>query len=139
MDRRSQYHLCDKIKAKIELRNWRNQTKRYGGDFLRAVITSKDSRASSNADHLIDHGNGTYVAFFTLRWPAEDAKIEVTLIHPREAVDTLRKIQRLIPNRFAYTGRFNEKGNVSRGENKLCHVYRPEVNIIPLLCSSHVG
>lgn len=124
---KSEYSICDRLQAKIVLRNWKNQTKSYGGDYVRAVITSRNPYASANADYLFDYGNGTYMAYFTLRWPAKDAEIIVTLVHPREAVDILRRLLRVVPNRFAYTGRFNEEGNVTRGENRLCHVYEPLV------------
>ena len=115
------YNLCDEIEIRIQARDWRNQRKLYGGDYFRAKIYTTDRFASAASDgDVIDNGDGTYRAFFTLRWPGE-VRVGVSLVHPSEGVLVLNKLREEVPTRYAYTGRFISKdGNVT--ENVNCHV-----------------
>ena len=118
---KSTYNLCDELEILIQAKDWRNVNKFYGGDYFRAKIYSTKYLASASPDgDIVDNGDGTYSAFFTLRWPGE-VKVGVNLIHPSEGVHVLNKLREEVPTRFAYTGRFiSQSGSVTA--NVDCHV-----------------
>ena len=115
------YNICDEIEVKIQANDWRNLRKLYGGDYFRAKIYSTQYLASASSDgDIVDNGDGTYSAFFTLRWPGE-VKVGVNLIHPSEGVYVLNKLRAEESTRFAYAGRFiSPEGDAV--ENVDCHV-----------------
>ena len=57
---------------------------------------------------LIDHGNGTYTARFTLHWAGEIQPL-VRFVYSSEHVNVLRSIRERAPDRFAYNGKFTDK------------------------------
>ncbi|XP_033107713.1 NXPE family member 3-like [Anneissia japonica] len=100
------YNLCDKIHVIIEARDHFNYQKRKGGDYFRAKVYSITSLASESTDgEIVDHENGTYSAFFTLRWSGP-TYIEVKLIHSSEAITAINRVQAIYPVRMAYDGKF---------------------------------
>lgn len=87
--------VCDTLEILIQARNGRNESKSHGGDFFRAKIFTQNSTfaASSSTDgEILDHGDGAYSGWFTLKWSGL-IQIEVTLVHSSEAVYVLRKFQ----------------------------------------------
>ncbi|XP_072045197.1 NXPE family member 3-like [Amphiura filiformis] len=118
---KSSYNLCDEIEVLIQAKDWRNSRKVYGGDYFRARIYTARYKASAASDgDIVDNGDGTYSAFFTLRWPGE-VKVGVNLIHPSEGIFVLNKLREEMPTRFAYTGRFISQDD-NHMENVDCHV-----------------
>ncbi|PIK34626.1 putative NXPE family member 3 [Apostichopus japonicus] len=90
IDEKKSYKLCELLVVKIESRDWKNNSKTYGGDFFRLKIFSEDKAYSAaGEDELIDFQNGTYLAFFTLRWSGK-VKVQVKLIHPVEVLPQMR-------------------------------------------------
>lgn len=77
------YKLLDVLIIKIVSRDWKNKSKTYGGDFFRLKIYSENQYSAAAEDKLVDFHNGTYLAYFTLRWSGE-VKVQVKLIHPVE-------------------------------------------------------
>ncbi|XP_063966448.1 NXPE family member 3-like [Lytechinus pictus] len=105
------YFVCDELRLIIQARNGINESKTYGGDYFRAKIYTKNStfQASSMSDgEVVDHGNGTYSALFTLKW-AGLVNIQVTLVHTSEANYVLRRFQKEEVIRIKYQGRFYSK------------------------------
>nr|XP_054770574.1 NXPE family member 3-like [Lytechinus pictus] len=102
------YFICDEIELRVHARNGRNESKKYGGDLFRAKIFTKNSTysASSSSDgEIVDHGNGTYSAYFTLKWTGI-ISISVSLIVPSEASYVLDRIRAEHQPRIAYFGGF---------------------------------
>ncbi|CAH1241455.1 NXPE3 [Branchiostoma lanceolatum] len=85
------YHLGDSLHVRIEARDWRNRPKTRGGDYFKAKIFNPSLLASS-AGRVTDHGDGTYTVSFWLSWSGE-SQVEVTLIHPAETIDVLKRIR----------------------------------------------
>lgn len=56
--------------------------KEYGGDFLRARMSSPDLKAGA-AGKVTDFNNGTYLVSFTLFWEGQ-VTLPLLLIHPSE-------------------------------------------------------
>ncbi|XP_066300101.1 NXPE family member 3-like [Branchiostoma lanceolatum] len=85
------YHLGDSLHVRIQARDWRNRPKTRGGDYFKAKIFNPSLLASS-AGRVTDHGDGTYTVSFWLSWSGE-TRVEVTLIHPAETIDVLKRIR----------------------------------------------
>ncbi|XP_072176511.1 NXPE family member 3-like [Diadema setosum] len=121
-----EFRVCDQLELVIQARNGLNQTKSYGGDYFRAKMFTKNQTfaASSSTDgEVFDHGNGTYSAVFTLKW-AGIINIEVTLVHPSEAIYLLRQIQSEGLVDAQYLGGFRGKKS-SKVEATLCDTALP--------------
>ncbi|XP_072176382.1 NXPE family member 3-like [Diadema setosum] len=121
-----EFQVCDQLELVIQARNGLNQTKSYGGDYFRARILTKNQTfaASSSTDgEVIDHDNGTYSALFTLKWDGF-VNIEVTLVHPSEAVHVLQQVQSEGFVEAGYLGGFRTE-NSSKVEATLCDVALP--------------
>ncbi|XP_072176271.1 NXPE family member 3-like [Diadema setosum] len=121
------FRVCDELELVIQARDGLNRTKSYGGDYFRARIFTKNKTfaASSSTDgEVIDYGNGTYSAHFTLKW-AGVVNFEVTLVHPSEAIDVLRRIRAEGFIDAAYLGGFRAKGS-SKEVSTLCHTTLPD-------------
>ena len=102
------YFLHDRLELLIQARDGRGRLKQYGGDYFRAKIFTKNSTfsASSATDgEVIDLGDGTYRALFTLKWPGK-VNVKVTLVHPSEAIEVIRRFRDAAPARYVYRGKF---------------------------------
>ena len=109
------YHICDEVELRIHARNRRKDSKQYGGDYFRAKIFTKNttfSASSSTDGEVVDYNNGTYGAFFTLKWAGE-VVFKVTLIHSNEAVDVLNRLRKYYQPRQVLYGQFSSDGNKS--------------------------
>ncbi|XP_031694178.1 NXPE family member 3-like isoform X2 [Anarrhichthys ocellatus] len=91
--------------------------KKSGGDFLLASLHNRNLEAGV-AGQVVDHLNGSYSAVFSLLWEG-DAQVEVTLVHPGEAISVLKRLNREQPNRIYYKSLFHS-GSLS--ETTLCNV-----------------
>ncbi|XP_054770555.2 NXPE family member 3-like isoform X1 [Lytechinus pictus] len=125
IDKKKFYHVCDRIQVKITARNGRNEQKKYGGDYFRARIITNDhkgnTKSSMSDGEIDDHGDGTYTATFSLKWPGEMV-IRIYLVHPSEAVSVLQKQSQSQRARYSYKGIFcSDKGVVQ--EERECNVF----------------
>eukprot|EP00058_Branchiostoma_floridae_P006661 XP_002592149.1 hypothetical protein BRAFLDRAFT_85021 [Branchiostoma floridae] len=85
------YHLGDSLEVRIQARDGQNRPKTRGGDYFKAKVFNPSLLASS-AGRVTDHGDGTYTVRFRLSWSGQ-AQVEVTLIHPAETIDVLKRIR----------------------------------------------
>ncbi|XP_071476363.1 NXPE family member 1-like [Diadema antillarum] len=88
-----------------------------GGDFWYAVLQTPKLKASTAA-RIVDHDNGTYSLYFLAGW-AGKVQVNVTLVHPSEAVDYLRSSFRHEEKKVQWEGMFT---SAERTENSLCWV-----------------
>ena len=105
---KASYNICDELEILIELKDRNKQRKTKGGDYMWPFIQTTSLQASAPADELIDHGNGTYTARFTLHWAGE-IQPRVRFVYSSEHVNVLRNIRDRAPDRFAYNGKFRDK------------------------------
>ncbi|XP_054769811.2 NXPE family member 3-like [Lytechinus pictus] len=102
------YYLCDRLELIIQARDGYGRPKQYGGDYYRAKIITQNttfSASSATDGEVIDLGNGTYMALFTLKWTGK-IEARVTLVHPSEAVYVIRRFRDAAPARYIYRGKF---------------------------------
>ncbi|XP_019623570.1 PREDICTED: uncharacterized protein LOC109469489 [Branchiostoma belcheri] len=105
------YHLGDSLHVRIQARDWLNRPKSRGGDYFKAKIFNPSLLASS-AGRVTGHDDGTYTVSFWLSWSGE-ARVEVTLIHPAEAIDVLKRI-RPIPRKRVYACGFRDGNHTAQ-------------------------
>ncbi|XP_068573132.1 NXPE family member 3-like isoform X2 [Cebidichthys violaceus] len=91
--------------------------KKSGGDFLLARLHNLKLEAGV-VGQVVDHLNGSYSAVFSLLWEG-DAQVEVTLVHPGEAISVLNRLNREQPDRIYFKSLFRS-GSLS--ETTLCDV-----------------
>ncbi|XP_071959877.1 NXPE family member 3-like [Antedon mediterranea] len=120
IDLKNKYVTCDKIHVFIQARDDWNRPKQNGGDYFRARIYNDNLNASSsNNGDIIDHGNGTYSAYFTLPWTGL-VNIEVTLMIPSEVIRIVKRIYHENPYRMVYEGKFQSGKKIKITK---CHIH----------------
>ena len=70
VDRQEAYSVCDEIEVEIIARDGLNKTRSVGGDYFRVKAITKNeniSAGTSSDGEVIDHGDGTYSAYITLK------------------------------------------------------------------------
>ncbi|XP_078492195.1 NXPE family member 3 [Ciona intestinalis] len=87
---KNQFQQGNTLQLTIVAKNARNERKRYGGDFFRVKLVT-DNGATRELAQIIDNNNGTYSARLPLYFSGV-AELTVTLIHPSEAIDLLRRV-----------------------------------------------
>ncbi|XP_022094159.1 NXPE family member 3-like [Acanthaster planci] len=115
---KASYNVCDQLALYIEARDKTNKTKTRGGDFMWPYLQTASLSASTPADELIDHGNGSYAALFTLNWAGEIEPF-VRFVLSSEQSYSVRKIRDRIPYRFAYDAMFTDGKTI---EVTPCHI-----------------
>ncbi|XP_051812530.1 NXPE family member 3-like [Acanthochromis polyacanthus] len=113
-----QWHLGDKLKVLIKMYDFQGSPKKSGGDVLFARLHNP-SLGAGVAGKVEDHLNGTYSAVFSLIWEGS-AWVEVTLVHPSEAITVLRRLNSEQPDRVDFQSLFHS-GSVS--ETTICNVF----------------
>ena len=76
------FYVCDELQVFIEARNLYDGQKAYGADFFRANFFTQNetySAGTSSDGEVVDHLNGTYSAYFTLKGDGI-LRINVTLV-----------------------------------------------------------
>ncbi|XP_030840974.1 NXPE family member 3-like [Strongylocentrotus purpuratus] len=146
------YFICDELELHIYARNGRNESKQYGGDLFRAKIFTTNSTysASSSTDgEIVDNGNGTYNAYFTLKWTGV-ISISVSLIYSSEATYVLDRIRTENQPRIVYYGAFvsenktqkegfcNIQLRIPMKEKEFCD-FTDETTGSPWFCEKPVG
>ncbi|XP_070712656.1 NXPE family member 3-like [Pempheris klunzingeri] len=112
-----QWHVGDQLEVTIKVYDFQGHPKRSGGDFLIARLHNPTLGAGV-AGRVVDHLNGNYSAVFSLLWEG-DAQVQVTLVHPSEAVTVLRRLTSEQPDRI-YFESFFRSGSLS--ETTICNV-----------------
>ncbi|XP_041661034.1 NXPE family member 3-like [Cheilinus undulatus] len=118
-----QWHVGDQLEVGIQMKDFQGHAKKSGGDFLLARLHNRKLEAGV-AGRVVDHLNGSYSAVFTLLWEGS-AQVEVTLVHPSEAVSVLQQLAREQPFRIFFKSTFRS-GTVS--ENSSCNAYLRQTN-----------
>ncbi|XP_030608742.1 NXPE family member 3-like [Archocentrus centrarchus] len=106
-----QWHVGDKLKVMINIHDFQGHPKKSGGDVLFARLHNPTLGAGV-AGQVKDYLNGAYSAVFSLLWEGS-ANVEVTLVHPSEAVTELRRLNREHPDRIFFKSEFRS-GSVTQ-------------------------
>ena len=117
------FHVCDEIEIRIEARNGRNESKGYGGDYFMIKVVSADRtlRAGTSTDgEVVDHGNGTYSGFVTLKWTGNH-RVSVLLDQESEATYLLDEYHKHKPMRYNFSGMYVSSQVPSLKEEVLCN------------------
>ncbi|CAH6866395.1 NXPE family member 1 [Phodopus roborovskii] len=123
---RDKYCKGDQLDILIEARDYLRNRKEYGGDFLRARMSSRGLKAGASGK-VTDFNNGTYVVSFTLFWEGP-VSLSILLIHPSEGVSALWRARNQGYDRIAFKGKFvngtsqvlAECGLTLNSSNELC-------------------
>ncbi|XP_051842972.1 NXPE family member 1-like [Antechinus flavipes] len=108
---RTTYCKGDQLNIHLEARDYLGRRKEYGGDFLRARISSPDLKAGASGK-LTDFNNGTYLVSFTLFW-AGKVSVSLLLIYPSEGVSALWRARNRGYGKVTFMGQFvNGKSQV---------------------------
>ncbi|XP_053717738.1 NXPE family member 3-like [Synchiropus splendidus] len=99
-----QWHVGDELRVTITMKDFLGKPKKTGGDVLVARVHNSVLQAGV-AGQVIDHENGSYTATFPLLWTGK-ATIEVTLLHPSEAVTVIRRLNKDNPDRVYFKSVF---------------------------------
>ncbi|CAN2387908.1 Neurexophilin [Pristimantis euphronides] len=86
-DPKDTYCVGDHLTVRVDMFDYLGQRKTYGGDFLRARISTPELAAGSSG-MIEDFGNGTYHVHFILFWEGK-VNIAVLLMHPSEGASAL--------------------------------------------------
>ncbi|XP_061580570.1 NXPE family member 3 [Cololabis saira] len=99
-----EWHLGEQLEVLVQMHDFQGRPKHYGGDFLLARLHSPELGAGV-AGLVEDHRNGFYSALFPLLWVGS-ARVEVTLVHPSEAVAVLRRLREKRADRVFFKSLF---------------------------------
>ncbi|XP_073913568.1 NXPE family member 4 isoform X2 [Castor canadensis] len=102
---RDTYCRGDQLDILLEARDHLGHKKEYGGDFLRARMSSPTLNAGASGK-VTDFNNGTYLVSFTLFWEGQ-VSLSVLLIHPSEGVSALWRARNQGYDRVIFTGQFS--------------------------------
>ncbi|CAI5637291.1 NXPE family member 3 [Oreochromis niloticus] len=112
-----QWRIGDKLEVLINMKDFQGRPKKFGGDVLLARLHSPTIGAGV-AGKVVDHLNGSYTAIFFLLWKGS-AQVQVTLVHPSEAVMELRRLNREHPDRIFFKSVF-QSGSLT--ETTTCNI-----------------
>ncbi|XP_032023357.1 NXPE family member 4 [Hylobates moloch] len=101
---RDMYCRGDQLHILLEVRDYLGRRKQYGGDFLRARMSSPALMAGASGK-VTDFNNGTYLVSFTLFWEGQ-VSLSVLLIHPSEGVSALWSARNQGYDRVIFIGQF---------------------------------
>nr|XP_045001952.1 NXPE family member 2 [Jaculus jaculus] len=101
---RRTYCVGDQLDVLLEARDHLGRRKKYGGDFLRARMSSPALKAGASGK-VTDFNNGTYLVSFKLFWEGS-VFLSVLLIHPSEGVSALWRARNKAYDRVIFTGHF---------------------------------
>ncbi|XP_008576040.1 PREDICTED: NXPE family member 4-like isoform X2 [Galeopterus variegatus] len=101
---RDTYCRGDQLDILLEVRDHLGRRKEYGGDFLRARMSSPALRAGATGK-VTDFNNGTYLVSFTLFWEGR-VSLSLLLMHPSEGVSALWRARNQGYDRVIFTGQF---------------------------------
>ncbi|XP_028297526.1 NXPE family member 3-like, partial [Gouania willdenowi] len=112
-----QWYIGDQLEVSIIIKDFYCHPKTSGGDVLLASLKNRDLQAGVSGQ-VVDHLNGSYTAVFPLVWEGQ-ADVEVTLVHPSEAVTVLQRLTNEEPDRIYFQSIFRS-GSVR--ETTMCNI-----------------
>ncbi|XP_029969173.1 NXPE family member 3-like isoform X2 [Salarias fasciatus] len=95
----------DQLEVMIKMFDFKGRPKTHGGDFFLVRLHNRTVEAGV-AGQVVDHLNGTYSAVFLLPWEGK-SQIEVTLVHPSEAIPFLQRFAGEKPNGVDFYSTFH--------------------------------
>ncbi|XP_046493520.1 NXPE family member 4 isoform X2 [Equus quagga] len=98
------YCKGDQLDILLQVRDHLGRRKEYGGDFLRARMSSPALQAGASGK-VTDFNNGTYLVSFTLFWEGQ-VSLSLLLIHPSEGVSALWRARNQGYDKVIFTGQF---------------------------------
>ncbi|XP_013011136.2 NXPE family member 4 isoform X1 [Cavia porcellus] len=98
------YCRGDQLDVLLQMKDHLGRRKEYGGDFLRARMSSPDLEAGASGK-VTDFNNGTYLVSFTLFWEGE-VSLSVLLMHPSEGASALWRARNQGYDRVVFKGQF---------------------------------
>ncbi|XP_031201410.1 NXPE family member 2 [Mastomys coucha] len=98
------YCVGDQLDILLVARDYLGHRKKYGGDFLRARISSPALKAGASGK-VTDFNNGTYLISFTLFWEGP-VSLSVLLMHPSEGASALWRARNQGYGKIIFTGQF---------------------------------
>ncbi|KAM5227023.1 NXPE family member 4-like [Hipposideros larvatus] len=98
------YCTGDQLDILVEMRDHLGHRKEYGGDFLRARMSSSALKAGASGK-VTDFNNGTYLVSFTLFWEGQ-VSLSLLLIHPSEGVSALWRARKQGYDKVIFIGHF---------------------------------
>ncbi|XP_076968152.1 NXPE family member 2-like [Tamandua tetradactyla] len=101
---RDTYCRGDQLDILLEVRDHLGRKKEYGGDFLRARMSSPALNAGASGK-VTDFNNGTYLVSFTLFW-AGQVSLSLLLIHPSEGASALWRARNQGYDKVIFMGLF---------------------------------
>ncbi|XP_021552297.1 LOW QUALITY PROTEIN: NXPE family member 4-like [Neomonachus schauinslandi] len=101
---RDTYCRGDQLDILLKVRDHLERRKEYGGDFLRARMSSPELKAGASGK-VTDFNNGTYLVSFTLFWEGW-VSLSILLIHPSDGVSALWRARNQGYDRVNFTGQF---------------------------------
>ncbi|XP_012325897.2 NXPE family member 4 isoform X3 [Aotus nancymaae] len=101
---RDTYCRGDQLDILLEMRDHLGHRKQYGGDFLRARMSSPALMAGASGK-VTDFNNGTYLISFTLFWEGL-VSLSLLLIHSSEGVSALWRARNQGYDRIIFIGQF---------------------------------
>uniref|UniRef100_A0A8D2DK47 NXPE C-terminal domain-containing protein n=1 Tax=Sciurus vulgaris TaxID=55149 RepID=A0A8D2DK47_SCIVU len=101
---RHTYCRGDQLDVLMEARDPLGHRKEYGGDFLRARMSSPVLKAGASGK-VTDFNNGTYLVSFTLLWEGR-ISLSLLLIHPSEGVSALWRARNQGYDKIIFKGKF---------------------------------
>uniref|UniRef100_H0X929 Neurexophilin and PC-esterase domain family member 4 n=3 Tax=Otolemur garnettii TaxID=30611 RepID=H0X929_OTOGA len=102
---RHTYCRGDQLDIMLEARDHLGHRKQYGGDFLRARMSSPALQAGA-AGKVTDFNNGTYLVSFILFWEGQ-VTLSILLIHPSEGASALWRARNQGYDKVIFTGQFS--------------------------------
>uniref|UniRef100_A0A8C6AD66 NXPE family member 1-like n=1 Tax=Marmota marmota marmota TaxID=9994 RepID=A0A8C6AD66_MARMA len=99
---RDTYCRGDQLDILLEARDHLGRRKEYGGDFLRARMSSLALKAGAS---VTGFNNGTYLVSFTLFWEGQ-VFLSLLLIHPSEGVSALWRARNQGYDKIIFKGKF---------------------------------
>ncbi|KAM9446823.1 NXPE family member 3-like isoform 1-T1 [Clarias gariepinus] len=113
-------HIGGQLVVDVHVQNFLDLPKKHGGDFLIARLHSPELGAGVSGK-VYDHQDGNYTVLFPLLWAGE-VWVEITMVHPSEAVVVLKRLQEEHPYRVFFKSLFRS-GAIS--ETTFCNLCLP--------------
>ena len=98
------YCVGDQLNVLLVAKDYFGNRKEYGGDFLRARMSSPALKAGASGK-VTDFNNGTYLISFTLFWEGP-VSLSILLMHPSEGVSALWRSRKQGYDRIIFSGQF---------------------------------
>ncbi|XP_015229758.1 PREDICTED: NXPE family member 3-like isoform X3 [Cyprinodon variegatus] len=112
------WHLGDQLEVLINIHDFQDYPKKFGGDVLLARLHNP-ALSAGVVGTVLDHHNGSYTAVFSLLWEGS-AQVEVTLDHPSEAVTVLEKLTQEQPDRIYFKSTFRSGSTTETVSCNVC-------------------